>query len=103
MALEHAKPGEVVDLPSFHPEGTAALVKTDGFEAIRMVLPAGDSHPPHSVEGPITVQCLQGRVEFIVGDAHHMLSPGSWLFLEGGAKHSLQAHEDAVLLVTIIF
>jgi hypothetical protein len=38
MALKHAEPGEVIDLSQLGPElntaKTAALVKTDAFEAV---------------------------------------------------------------------
>ena len=66
MALNHVKSGEIVDL---RPLGerlpgakTTALAKTEAFEAIRLVVPAGRDIAPHEVAGPITLHCLEGRV-----------------------------------------
>lgn len=66
MALDHAGPGEVVDL---NPLGlaiasskTSALVKTDRFEAVRLVVLAGTMIPSHQVSGYFTLLCLEGRV-----------------------------------------
>lgn len=45
MALHHATPGEVIDLSlrplSAETEHSTAIVKTDEFEAIRLVIPRG--------------------------------------------------------------
>jgi len=79
MALKHAKPGEVVNLSTLREPKSIALVKHDRFEVMRVSLLAGQSMPPHKVPGPITVQCLEGKCIFSVGDAPHDLTPGMWL------------------------
>ena len=106
MAIPHAKPGEVVDV---RPLGAAltktitqTIVKTDDLEVIRIVLPAGNDLPPHQVPGEITVQCLEGKVTFRVGEVDRELTAGKMLYLEGGSKHSLRASENSSLLVTIL-
>lgn len=107
MAIEHAVSGEVIDLNTFGPEDndthSVAIVKTDRFEAIRMCVYAGSTVPPHDVEGPITVQCLRGEGTFFVEDDPKAISAGSWLYLEGGKTHSIEAKTDLVLLVTLVF
>ena len=84
MAIEHAVPGEVIDLETFGPQNTdthtVALVKTDRFEAVRLFTRAGNTVLPHKVDGPLT-----------------------WLHIEGGTVHSIEAKTDCVLLVTIVF
>lgn len=107
MAIKHAAMGEVIDLNTFGPQNTdtrtVALVKTDHFETVRLYTPAGHAVPPHKVDGPITVQCLRGEATFLVGPAPKAMSPGSWLHIEGGCVHSIEAKTDCVLLVTIVF
>lgn len=107
MAIQHARPGEVIDLSTFGPESTdmhtAALVKTNTFEAIRLFAKAGSTVPPHKVDGPVTVQCLRGEAVFFVGTEPRALNPGAWLHIEGGKAHSIEAKTDCVLLVTIVF
>jgi quercetin dioxygenase-like cupin family protein len=106
MAIPHAKPGTAIDV---RPRGgalanttTATLIKTDALEVIRIVMPAGKDIPRHDVPGEITVQCLEGNVEFHIGESKRELTAGTLLYLEGGHEHSLHANEDSSLLVTII-
>ncbi len=106
MAIPHAKPGEVIDV---RPLGvalatmkTATLVKTGALEVIRIVMPAGKDIAWHEVPGEITVQCLEGNVEFRVGELKRVLTAGTLLYLEGAIEHSLRANVDSSLLVTIL-
>jgi quercetin dioxygenase-like cupin family protein len=106
MAIPHAKPGMVIDV---RPLGgaiadisTATLVKTDTLEVIRLVMPAGKDIPRHNVPGEITVQCLEGSVEFHIGEVKRELTAGTLLYLQGADEHWLRANEDSSLLVTII-
>lgn len=103
MAIKHLQHGQVLDLNTFHAAGSAALVKTQAFEVIRVVVKAGKSLPSHKVDGPITVQCLSGQCDFLVGEDSHQLSPGKWLYLNGGTMHAVEATESTTLLVTILF
>lgn len=106
MAISHAASGEVVDVrpldKSIVTAITHTIVKTNDLEVIRVVLLAGNELPPHEVPGDITVQCLEGKVEFGVGDLVRELTAGEFLYVEGGCKHSLRAREDSSLLVTIV-
>src|SRR4029078_13534524 len=106
MAIPHAKPGEVIDV---RPLGAAlvktkteTLVKTESLELIRMVMPAGKDIAWHEAPGEITVQCLEGNVEFGVGELQRQLTVGTLLYLEGADKHSLRANVISSLLVTIL-
>ena len=103
MAIEHAVPGKVIDLTTFGETKSTALVKEEKFEAIRLYLDPGKKIPPHRVDGPITVHCLSGRCTFFVEDGPRALVAGSWLYLEGGTMHSLEAEEESTVLVTILF
>ena len=106
MAIPHAKSGEVIDL---RPLGedlahavTNTLVKTDRLEIIRLVVLAGKDIPPHQVAGEITVQCLEGRVAFTVGNSRRDLEAGQLLYLASEEPHSLHGIEDASVLLTIL-
>ncbi|WP_406857078.1 cupin domain-containing protein [Alsobacter sp. KACC 23698] len=107
MAQHRSAPGEVVDLsplgPALSSAKTTALVKTEAFEAVRLVIKAGAEIATHQVAGPITLHCLEGRVTLDLPGDSIELAPGSWIHLAGGAPHSLRAAEDASLLLTIMF
>ena len=105
MALDHAAPATAVHLtdPSFlPPTKTAALVKTDRFEAVRIYVPAGSDIPTHKVSGFITLQCLQGHVVLGIHEDVELRS-GEWMFLDRGAPHSVRGIEDSYVLLTILF
>ena len=105
MALEHAKPGEIVDLrpvgPELHDARTTAIIKGDNFEAIRLVVHAGVEIPRHKVSGEITLHCIEGHVELGIDPAPIALKANQWVYLKGGAPHSVKAIEDTALLLRI--
>lgn len=107
MALPHAKPGEVIDLSPLCEElstsRTAAIVKANRFEAIRLIVRAGVEIPPHRVPGDITLHCLEGHVSLGLADSAIDLSSGEWVYLEGGELHSVKGIENSSLLLTILF
>lgn len=107
MALHHASPGEVVDLGPLGPElasaRTRALVKTDAFEAARLIVGKGTEIPPHSVAGPVILHCLEGRVRIAMSGSEIALAAGQWTHLEGGTEHAVHGLEDSALLMTILF
>lgn len=106
MAIPHANPIEPV---SVRPLGeqiataqTTTLVKTDSLEVIRLVLLAGKEIARHEVPGEITVQCLEGSVQFRGEDAKCELTAGELLYAPGSEGHSLRAESNASLLLTIL-
>ena len=105
MAIHHAESNEIIDI---RPLGdrlpqtvTTTLAKTEYLEIIRLVLPAGKRIASHQVTGPITVQCLEGRVEFQAFDKWQTLTPGQLLYLTGGELHAVKSLENSSLLITI--
>lgn len=105
MALHHLHPGERVQLSSVASPGdgkTRALVKTDSFETVQLVLHARDEISGHSVQGYATIQCLEGAVTLKLNEEVR-LDAGHWVYLDRGQQHSLCAIEDSSLLLTILF
>jgi quercetin dioxygenase-like cupin family protein len=106
MAIPHAKSGEVIDIrplgAALAQARTTTLVKTKTLEIIRLVIPSGKDIPGHHAHGEITVQCLEGRVAFTVGDIRRDLEAGHLLYLSSEQSHSLRGIEDASVLLTIL-
>ena len=105
MALEHAESGKVVDLSPFGntlgAARTAAIVKTESFEVIRLVVHAGEHIPEHKVKGAITLHCLEGRAMLELESGDLTLNRNDWVYLDGGILHAVKADEDSALLLTI--
>lgn len=106
MALKHIGPGEPVDVGAFGVElsnqRSHALFKSDQLEVLRVVLMAGKSIPPHELDGEVTLQCIEGRLEVVSEGQVTSLSAGQLLFLPGNSEHSVRAVEDASALLTIV-
>ena len=106
MALTHATSGEIVSLgpltEAIDGFSSHALVKSSDFEAIRLFLAAGNVFKDHKVDGSITLQCLEGAIDFRFDGETCAMGPGDWLYLDGGVIHSLSAREDSSLLLTIM-
>lgn len=106
MAVPHAKSGEVVDVQplgaTLRDHQTRALIKTPDLEVLRLIMPQGKEIPIHRAPGRITVQCLEGRVAFTALSGTVDLEAGQLLYLEPDEPHSLLAHENSSLLVTLV-
>jgi len=74
----------------------AALFKEDRLEVMRIILLSGESMPTHAVDGPITVQCIEGTIRIIAGTANRQLCTGDLLYLTGEVAHELHALSDFV-------
>ena len=106
MAIQHAQSGELIDVRPYGSalpnESTRTLVKTPTLEIVRLVMREGKAHHGHKVHGEITVQCLEGKCAFTVGEATRDLEAGRMLYLAGGQEHALRAVTDCSLLLTIL-
>lgn len=105
MALQHARPGEAIDLAPLgerlRRSATHAILKTQALELMRLVLLAGNALPPHSVYGEITILCIEGTVVVDAGGGSCRLAAGQLVLLPAKVEHSVRALQDASLLVTV--
>lgn len=106
MALHHAVSGEIIDI---RPLGeklkqgiSATLVKTTHLQVFRYILLEGKEFAEHKVHGEITVQCLEGVVEFTSQSQKKLLRAGELVYLTGDDPHALKGIEDASVLVMIV-
>ena len=107
MAIQHAASGELIDISPLAEKLknhiTKTLYKSAHLEVFRMVLLAGKVMAAHRVAGEITVQCIEGQVEFTSPSGGVLLRKGNLICLAGGEMHSLKAIEDSSVLVTLLF
>jgi len=106
MAISHLSSGDVASvLPlgdDLEQTPSTAFLKEESLEVMRIVLPAGKRMPAHAVNGPITVQCIEGEVDFSMGDTHKVIRAGDLVYLAAGVPHELSAIKNSSLLVTIV-
>lgn len=105
MAIPHATPGEPFDVgplgAALKDAKSTTLIRSKQLEVIRIVMPAGKHLAEHHTPGEITVQCVEGLVRFSVNGEPRTIHAGDMLLLEAGTPHSLEALDDASLIVTI--
>lgn len=106
MAIKHASSGELIDLrplgaPLADSQSTT-LFRDEQLKIMRIVMPAGKELPDHAVEGPITMQCLEGVIEVTAHGTTKTMRAGALMYLASKVPHSLRATEDASVLVTIV-
>lgn len=106
MALEHAVSGQIFNLDplgaSLKDATTRSIVKTDSFQAIRLIVRAGERIPEHKVEGAIMLHCLEGAARLETSDGTIALKANDWVYLDGGVLHTVCGDKDSSLLLTII-
>ncbi|WP_114968893.1 cupin domain-containing protein [Rhodoferax ferrireducens] len=105
MAQNHAQSGQVVSvLPlgaQLNAAKTTAILKAEQLEVVRLVLPAGKEWTEHKAPGEITVQCIEGSIEFRTADVLQVLLPGDFIFLRSEEPHALRALVDSSALLTM--
>ena len=106
MALPHANAGEIVDVrplgDALPNSRTTTLVKTDGLEIIRLVVPTGKEIPVHRAPDRLIVQCLEGKIAFTAFGKTHELQQGQLLHLPPKEPHSVRGIEDGSLLLILL-
>ncbi len=78
------------------------LFKSDAMRMVMIALHPGAEMKTHTAPGTISVQVLQGQIEFTVAEEPHQRSTGQALTLQGGIPHSVTPLEDSVVLLTLV-
>jgi quercetin dioxygenase-like cupin family protein len=77
------------------------LLKTDSLRVMFRSLRAGTGLSTHKAPGPITVQVLDGHIEFTAGVQTTPVRKGEVLALESGVPHSVKALSNSAILITV--
>ena len=81
---------------------TRRILKADGVDLISFTFSPGQILGDHSAPYPITVQCLNGEVDFSVEGTTLRMEAGMLLHLEEGIPHHVQATPEATEPATIL-
>ena len=106
MATAHAAPGELIDIRPFGPAlgqvASETLVRAEHLEVFRLALLAGRFLPAHDHRRPVTIQCIEGRIDLVTAEKTLSMHAGSLVYLDGNTPHEVRAVEDSSLLVTLL-
>jgi quercetin dioxygenase-like cupin family protein len=81
---------------------TVILLKTDSLRVIFRSFSEGASLPTHKAPGPITVQVLEGHIEFTAGTRTTPVRKGEVLALESEVPHSVKSLSNSAILITVL-
>ncbi len=77
------------------------LVKAGPLRLTLTVIAEGVEVGTHHAASPMTLQCLEGRLHYRVGDEESEIGQGEVLFFGPGHAQDIRALEDTALLLTI--
>lgn len=83
------------------------LTKESVLRAVLTVMRAGAKLEPHTADGAVTIQCVQGRMHLITpaedGSLSHAdeLIAGELAVLDRGLAHSVEAVDECAFLLTV--
>lgn len=105
MAQAHTGSGQLVSvLPlgdGLRASKTSAILKAEQLEIVRIVLLAGKGLVEHAAPGEISVQCIEGCIDFTVAGTAQRMRAGDLIHLRAGEPHALMAVEDSSALLTL--
>src|SRR5271168_5210292 len=79
----------------------SSLVKGDGINVALMMLKKGAKLQEHHTRAPITVQVIDGRVNFIANGKTQAVTAGTIVALDRAIEHSIEALEESALVLTV--
>jgi len=77
------------------------LAKSGRFRLVLVAIAPDGSIGTHQAESPITVQVLEGHIQYRADGSDHQLHSGQILFFGPGEAHDIRAVEASALLLTI--
>jgi quercetin dioxygenase-like cupin family protein len=77
------------------------LVKQPVFRVVLVALQSGTAVGAHEVDGPVTIQAIEGELAIQVDGEVVVLAAGQLLILRSGLRHSMQAKADSAFLLTL--
>ncbi|TPH39700.1 cupin domain-containing protein [Helicobacter pylori] len=78
-----------------------ALNENSSNKEIRICMPKGTILDKHKAPGAISVQVLEGKIIFEVGDEKIEMSKGALISLEAQVLHRLDALENSVIRLSL--
>jgi len=79
----------------------SSLVKGDGINVALMMLKKGAKLQEHHTRAPITVQVIEGKINFVAKGKAQVATAGMLIALDRAIEHSVEALEESALVLTV--
>ena len=77
------------------------LAKSGRLRMTMVALAEGVEVGTHHADSPLTIQVLEGRITYRIGEEEHRLEKGQVLYFGPGEAHDIRARAESALLLTI--
>ncbi len=77
------------------------LRKGEGMSVVLLVMKAGDRLEEHAAPGPFSLSVREGRIRVQASEEAVEAETGTLLTCDAGVRHTVEALEDAVCLLTV--
>ncbi|MFI5256229.1 MAG: hypothetical protein ACHQRK_03140 [Gemmatimonadales bacterium] len=91
--------GELTKAPA---RAAKTLIKEGPITVTLIGVKAGGGLNAHKAAGPITLQVLEGEIEFKVGETSRTLPLGTLFALDGGIVHEVLSEHGGIFLLTVV-
>jgi quercetin dioxygenase-like cupin family protein len=79
----------------------SSLVKGDGINVALMMLKKGAKLQEHHTRAPITVQVIEGKINFVAKRKSQIAAAGTIVALDRAIEHSVEAVEESAIVLTV--
>ena len=79
----------------------SSLVKGDGINVALMMLKKGAKLQEHHTRAPITLNVIEGRINFIAKGKTQLATAGTMVALDRAIEHSVEALEESAIVLTV--
>ena len=79
----------------------SSLVKGDGINVALMMLKKGARLQEHHTRAPITVQVIEGKINFVAKGKSQIATVGTIVALDRAIEHSVEALEESAIVLTV--
>jgi quercetin dioxygenase-like cupin family protein len=84
-----------------HGRSARTLAKSGRFRLVLAALTDGHEIATHQAESPLTIQVLEGDLQYRTDTGVNRLRTGEILFFGPGDAHDIRANGDSAVLITI--
>lgn len=77
------------------------MYNSDISKEVRIVFKKGQIMKDHKTSFPISVQIVEGEIDFGVGEQIYNLVKGDVVSLEANIMHNLKANDDSIVRLTL--
>jgi quercetin dioxygenase-like cupin family protein len=85
-----------------HGRTARTLVKEGPLRLTLIAIAPGGDLPEHDADGPISVQVIDGRIDFAAAGHRHALGAGDVLVIGAGVRHAARSDEGGTFLLTVV-